>query len=179
MTNVEALVTPRRLSRPRLLVLLVTVVAVALAGLFVFRYREARARLDGERARLAAATESLADTRTELERARRRTALTQAGVDLVLSEIELAVATRTWTEGVTRNTQREITGVEADRTETATARFLVAAHANEVRTCLDGVSMRGRSKPARRCRVLGDGAARCGRRVHPDTGLCERCAVSV
>jgi hypothetical protein len=140
VTNVEALVTPRRLSRPRLLVLLVTVVAVALAGLFVFRYREARARLDGERARLAAATESLADTRTELERARRRTALTQAGVDLVLSEIELAVATRTWTEGVTRNTQREITGVEADRTETATAQFLVAAHANEVRTCLDGVS---------------------------------------
>ena len=141
MTTVEALATPRRLSRPRVLVLVVSVLAVALAGTFAVRYQQARARLDDERARLTAATASLADTRAELDRTRRRTVLTQDGVDLVLSEIELAVATRTWVEGVTRNTRQEITGVEADRTETDTARFLVAAHANEVRSCLDGVSL--------------------------------------
>ncbi len=141
MTTVEALATPRRLSRPRVLVLVVSVLAVALAGTFAIRYRQARVRLADERSRLAAATASLADTRAELDRVRRRTALMQGGVDLVLSEMELAVTTRTWVEGVTRNTQQEITGVEADRTETDTARFLVAAHANEVRSCLDGVSL--------------------------------------
>jgi hypothetical protein len=140
VATVQALTTPRRLSRPRVLVLVLSLLAVALAGLFAFRYRDARARLDDERARLAAVTESLAATRTELDRTRQRTALTQGGVDLVRAEIELAVATRTWIEGVTRNVQQEITGVEADRAETATARFLVAAHANEVRSCLDGVS---------------------------------------
>jgi hypothetical protein len=121
--------------------LVLAILAVALAVLFVFRYREARARLDDERARLAAETESLAATRTELDHTRGHTALTQDGVDLVRAEIELAVATRTWIEGVTRSVQQEITGVDADRTETDTARFLVAAHANEVRSCLDGVSL--------------------------------------
>ena len=120
--------------------LVLSVMAVAVASVFVFRYREARARLDDERARLAVATRNLSDTRAELDRTRRRTALTRDGVDLVLSEIELAVATRAWIEGVTRSTQQEITGVDADRIETDTARFLVAAHANEVRSCLDGVS---------------------------------------
>ena len=141
MTTVEALATPRHLSRPRVLVLVVSVLTVALAGTFAVRYQQARAKLDDERARLTAATAILADTRAELDRTRRRTVLTQDGVALVLSEIELAVATRTWVEGVTRNTRQEITGVEADRTETDTARFLVAAHANEVRSCLDGVSL--------------------------------------
>lgn len=140
VTTVEALASPPRLSRRHVLVLVGSLLAVALAGLFVVRYRDARARLADERARLAAATERVEGTRTELDRTRRRTALTRDGVDLVISEIDLAVATRTWIEGVTRSTQQEITGVEADRTETDTARFLVAAHANEVRSCLDGVS---------------------------------------
>jgi hypothetical protein len=141
VTTIEAVATQRRLSRPRALALVVAVVAVALTGTFSVRYRESQLRLDDERARLAAATESLAVTRAELDRTRRLTALTQDGVDLVLSEIEVAVATRTWVDAVTRNTRQEITGVEADRTETDTARFLVAAHANEVRSCLDGVSV--------------------------------------
>jgi Glycosyl hydrolases family 43 len=140
VTTVDVLATPRPRSRPHVLVLVVSLLAVALASLFVVRYRDARARLAEERSRLAAATESLAVTRTDLDSTRRRTALTRDGVDLVVSEIELAVATRTWIEGVVRNTRHEITGVEADRTETDTARFLVAAHANEVQTCLDGVS---------------------------------------
>ncbi|MGH9227947.1 MAG: glycoside hydrolase family 43 protein [Acidimicrobiales bacterium] len=140
MTTVDALVTSRHLSRPRVLVLVGSVLAVALAGLFIFRYQQARARLDDEHARLAAAAESLADTRAEHDRTRRRTALTRDGVALVRSEVELAVAARTWIEAVTRNTQQQITGVEADRTETDTARFLIAAHANEVRSCLAGVS---------------------------------------
>ena len=121
--------------------LVVSVLAVALAGVFAVRYGQARAGLADERARLAAATAGLADTRAELDRTRRRTALMQAGVDLVGSEIELAVATRLWVEAATRNTQQQMTGVEADRTETDAARFLVAAHANEVRSCLDGVSV--------------------------------------
>lgn len=141
MTTAQPLTAARRLSRPRVLGLVLAILAVALAVLFVFRYREARARLDDERARLAAETESLAATRTELDHTRGHTALTQDGVDLVRAEIELAVATRTWIEGVTRSVQQEITGVDADRTETDTARFLVAAHANEVRSCLDGVSL--------------------------------------
>jgi Glycosyl hydrolases family 43 len=141
VTAIEAVATRRPSSRSRVLVLAVSVLAVALAGTFAVRYGQARARLDHERARLAAATARLADTRAELDRTRRRIALTQAGVDLVGAEIELAVATRNWVEGATRNTQQEITGVEADRTETDTARFLVAAHANEVRSCLGGVSI--------------------------------------
>jgi hypothetical protein len=144
VTAIDAVATgrpSRRLSRRRVLVLVVSVVAVALAGVFAVRYGQARARLADERARLAAATAILTDTRAELDRTRRRTALTRAGVDLVGSEIELAVATRLWVEATTRNTQQDITGVEADRTETNAARFLVAAHANEVRSCLDGVSV--------------------------------------
>jgi Glycosyl hydrolases family 43 len=141
VTAIEAVATRRHSSRPRVLVLAVSVLAVALAGTFAVGYEQARARLDHERARLAAATARLADTRAELDRTRQRTALTQAGVDLVGAEIELAVAIRTWVEGATRNTEQEITGVEADRTETDTARFLVAAHANEVRSCLGGVSI--------------------------------------
>jgi hypothetical protein len=144
VTAIEAVATrrpSRRLSRRRALVLVVSVLAVALAGVFAVRYGQARARLADERARFAAATASLADTRAELDRTRRRTALTRAGAGLVGSEIELAVATRLWVEAATRNTQREITGVDADRTETDAARFLVAAHTNEVRSCLDGVSV--------------------------------------
>ncbi len=144
MTAIEAVATgrpARRLTRRRALVLVVSVLAVALAGVFAVRYGQARAGLADERARLAAATAGLADTRAELDRTRRRTALMQSGVDLVGSEIELAVATRLWVEAATRNTQQQMTGVEADRTETDAARFLVAAHANEVRSCLDGVSV--------------------------------------
>jgi Glycosyl hydrolases family 43 len=141
VTTVEALAAPRRLSRPRALVLVVSVLAVALAGVFGVRYRQERAKLADERVRLAAATASLADARAELGLTRRRTALAQDGVDLVLAETELAIATRTWIEGLTRNTRQEIAGVEAERTQTDTARFLVAAHANEVQTCLDGVSV--------------------------------------
>jgi len=141
VTAIEAVATRRHPSCSRVLVLAVSVLAIALAGTFAVRYGQARARLGHERARLAAATARLADTRAELDRTQRRTALTRAGVDLVGAEIELAVATRTWVEGATRNTQQAITGVEADRTETDTARFLVAAHANEVRSCLGGVSI--------------------------------------
>jgi Glycosyl hydrolases family 43 len=143
VTAIEAVATgrpSRRLSRRRALVLVISVLAVALAGVFAVRYGQARARLADERARLAAATASLADTRAELDRTRRRTALTRAGVGLVGSEIEFAVATRLWVEAATRNTRQEITGVDADRTVTDAARFLVAAHTNEVRSCLDGVS---------------------------------------
>jgi Glycosyl hydrolases family 43 len=144
VTAIEAVATgrpTRRLSRRRALVLVVSVLAVALGGAFAVRYGQARARLADERDRLAEATAGLADTRAELDRTRRRTTLTQAGIDLVRSETELAVATRLWVEAATRNTQQVITGVEADRTETDAARFLVAAHANEVRSCLDGVSV--------------------------------------
>jgi Glycosyl hydrolases family 43 len=141
VTTVEALAAPRRLSRPRALVLVASVLAVAVTSVFAVRYRQERARLSDERARLAAATASLADARAELGVTRRRTALAQAGVDLVLAETELAIATRTWIEGLTRNTRQEIAGVEAERTETDAARFLVAAHANEVRSCLEGVSV--------------------------------------
>jgi len=141
VTTVEALAAPRRLSRPRAAVLAVSVLAVALTSIVAVRYRQERARLADERARLAAATASLTDARAELGLTRRRTALAQDGVDLVLAETELAIATRTFIDGVTRHTQQEIAGVEAERTETDAARFLVAAHANEVRSCLDGVSV--------------------------------------
>ena len=141
MTTVEALAAPHGLSRPRVLVVVASVLAVALASVFAVRYRQERARLADERERLAAATASLADARAELGLTRRRTALAPGGVDLVLAETELAIATRTFIDGITRNTQQEIAGVDAERTETDAARFLVAAHTNEVRSCLDGVSI--------------------------------------
>ena len=177
VTAIEAVATRRHPSRSRVLVLAVSVLAIALAGTFAVRYGQARARLDHERARLAAATARLADTRAELDRTQRRTALTRAGVDLVGAEIELAVATRTWVEGATRNTQQAITGVEADRTETDTARFLVAAHANEVRSCLGGVSIAVGASRDGDVQSSAERAARCGGPVHADAGLCERCEV--
>ncbi|MGH9262796.1 MAG: hypothetical protein ACRD08_23335, partial [Acidimicrobiales bacterium] len=57
---------------------------------------------------------------------RHHTELTQDAVDLIGSEIDLAVAARTWTEAVTANTLLEIASVDAARGETDTARLLVA-----------------------------------------------------
>jgi Glycosyl hydrolases family 43 len=137
--QVEPLVTPRRLPRIRRPSLL-AIVVVGLVGLYGFQYRWATARLNDTRAQLEAAQESLAAEETELGHVRHHVALTQGGIEEVRSEIELAVAARTWIDAVTANTLVEIASVDAARTETDTARLLVAANSNEALACFDGVA---------------------------------------
>ncbi len=138
--QVEPLITPRRVPRARLVAIAGSVIVVALVGLFVVQLVRARARLDDLHAQLDDTRDNLSEELTELDRVRHRRALTQAGVDQIRSEVDDAVAARTWIDAVTANTMIEIAEVDADRLETDTARFLVAANANEMQACFDGVS---------------------------------------
>jgi hypothetical protein len=157
-TQVEPLVTPRssprprrprrprrlrrlrRLGRRRLGLVAGLLLAVGLVVVFVVQYRGARDRLSERRAQLEATQANLAGTLTELDRVGRRTELTQDGVDLVRSAIDLAVATRTWVEAVTRNTVLEIAAVEAAQENTAAALWTVAVNSNEAQACFGGVA---------------------------------------
>jgi Glycosyl hydrolases family 43 len=138
--QVEPLVTSRRLSLTRRSAVVASLLVVGLVGLFAFQYRRAEARLDDKQAQLDHARVSLTAVRADLDHVRHHTALTWDGVDLIGSEIDLAVAARTWTEAVTANTLLEIASVDAARGETDTARLLVAANSNEAQACFDGVS---------------------------------------
>lgn len=134
---------PRRarlLARPRLLRAVGGLLVVSVIVTYAVQYRSARLTLDRTRAELAQARDALAAERDERHRLDRHTALTGASVDLVGSEIDEAVAERTWIDAVTVNTRGEIAAVDAERAETDVARFLVAARRDETMACFDGVA---------------------------------------
>jgi hypothetical protein len=137
---VESLQAPWRVSRARRLAIVATAATVGLVGLYAVQYRSARLRLDATRAQLAETQTSLSAAQTELETTQRRGALTQDSIELTRSEIDEAVAARTWIDALTANAAADIASVDADRTEVDTARLLLAAHTNEAMVCFDGVS---------------------------------------
>ena len=127
----------RRISRGRAAALVAVLAVAVLAG---GRYQAAKADLADARDRLAEAGADLAAEEEALAVARRRAELTQAGIDQVRTDIDDAVAGRTWLDAVTANTLAEIAVVEADRVETDAARLLVAANSNDAFACFGGVS---------------------------------------
>ncbi len=138
--QVESLRAPWRVSQARRVAIVATAAAVGLVGVYAVQYRAARLRLDATRAQLAETQTSLAAAQTELENTQLRGALTQDSIELTRSEIDEAVAARTWIDALTANAATDVASVDADRTEVDAARLLLAAHTNEAMVCFDGVS---------------------------------------
>ncbi len=126
-----------RVPRGRVVAVVAVLVVTAVAA---HGYRAAKADLADTREHLAAVRADLGAEQDALALAEQRAVLTQASIDQVRSDIEDAVAGRTWLDAVTANTLAEIAAVEADRVETDAARLLVAANSNDAFACFDGVS---------------------------------------
>jgi hypothetical protein len=137
----ESLTVPGRRLRARTAVLAagsVTLAALLVAG--VVQFRRAEARLAEQRSLLEEARADLRGVHADLDRTQHRIELTDDGRTLVGSEIDSAVAARTWIDGAAINGYAELLGVNAARRRTDTARLLVAAGANEANQCFGGVS---------------------------------------
>jgi hypothetical protein len=112
------------------------------------QYDRAGDRLDRHRGALASARLGLAAERHELQQARGAMAAADLAVDAVRLDIGQATATRAWLDGLTANTLAAIASTQAELRETDTARFLVAAHANDAHACFAGVAGAVRSSRA-------------------------------
>jgi hypothetical protein len=117
-----------------------TVAVAVVVGLAGAGWVSAKVRLGDARTRLADTQATLAARQEALAVAERRAELTEAGIDQVQADIETAVTDRGWLEGLVASTEAEIAAVEAERTETATAQMLVAAHSADVLACFGGVA---------------------------------------
>jgi Glycosyl hydrolases family 43 len=131
---------PRIRLRPRLAAVVAGVLVVAAITAFGVQYRSARATLDRTRTQLAQAGNALAAARAERDRLDQRNGLTAASRELVLVEIDDAVAVRTLADALAANALLEVASVDAERAQTDLERLLVAAHAEETMVCFDGVA---------------------------------------
>jgi hypothetical protein len=134
----------------------------------------ARADLQGTRGRLDDARVELDGLRTDADRAHQRNELARRTVDLVQSETEFAIATRTWIEAAIDTVVAQIEEVERARQATDDARALVDADAAETQACFDGVARavdaNGRGDEQAAVDVLRAASGACTRTLAYATG---------
>jgi predicted GH43/DUF377 family glycosyl hydrolase len=136
-----ALTLAKRRSRLRLGTrLLAGMLLIGALTAYVVQYGRAGDRLGHHRRVLATTQAELAAQRTDLSQTYGATTAAELAIDAVGTDISQSVASRTWNDAITANTLLAIASVQAELNETDTARFLVAANANEARQCFDGVA---------------------------------------